>query len=115
MLEKIIVKIGGLLAIGFGQAGSEIIVKNMENNGGIDPMIPGKTIIAIFGFCDIHHFSDVNEILQAEIMIFVNQISEIVHKGVDKYSGAANKNIGEAFLLVWKYSEKDYFKKKGVL
>lgn len=26
ILEKIIVKIGGLLAIGFGQAGSEIIV-----------------------------------------------------------------------------------------
>ena len=62
-LEKIIVKIGGLLAIGFGQAGSEIIVKNMENNGSIDPMIPGKKIIAIFGFCDIHHFSEVNEIL----------------------------------------------------
>ncbi len=63
ILEKIIVKIGGLLAIGFGQAGSEIIVQNMQKNGGIDPMIPGKTIMAIFGFCDIRNFTDATEIL----------------------------------------------------
>ena len=26
---------------------------------------------------------------------------------MDKFSGAANKNIGDAFLLVWKYPEED--------
>lgn len=26
---------------------------------------------------------------------------------VDKFSGAANKNIGDAFLMVWKLSEED--------
>lgn len=35
-------------------------------------------------------------------MVFVNTIAEIVHSSVDKYGGAANKNIGDAFLLVWK-------------
>jgi class 3 adenylate cyclase len=40
-------------------------------------------------------------------MIFVNEIAEIVHGIVDKFSGAANKNIGDAFLLVWKYSDED--------
>lgn len=35
-------------------------------------------------------------------MIFVNNIAEIVHSMVDRYKGAANKNIGDAFLLVWK-------------
>lgn len=30
ILEKTIIKIGALLAIGFGEAGSEIIAKNME-------------------------------------------------------------------------------------
>lgn len=40
-------------------------------------------------------------------MIFVNEIGEIVHGIVDKYSGAANKNIGDAFLLVWKFEEED--------
>lgn len=38
-------------------------------------------------------------------MIFVNEIAEIVHTLVDFYSGAANKNIGDAFLLVWKFQD----------
>ena len=41
-------------------------------------------------------------------MLFVNEIGEIVHTIVDRYSGAANKNIGDAFLLVWKIEEEDY-------
>lgn len=39
-------------------------------------------------------------------MVFVNEIGAIVHGIVDKYCGAANKNIGEAFLLVWKFDQK---------
>ena len=40
-------------------------------------------------------------------MLFVNEIGEIVHGLVDAYSGAANKNIGDAFLLVWKFMDED--------
>lgn len=43
-------------------------------------------------------------------MVFVNTISEIVHSCVDRYGGTANKNIGEAFLLVWKFDDKDVIK-----
>lgn len=32
-----------------------------------------------------------------------------MHGIVDKYSGAANKNIGDAFLMVWKF-DKEYTK-----
>lgn len=39
-------------------------------------------------------------------MVFVNEIAKIVHSLVDHYSGAANKNIGDAFLLVWKFPEE---------
>ncbi len=35
-------------------------------------------------------------------MQFVNSIAEVVHSEVDLYLGAANKNIGDAFLLVWR-------------
>lgn len=42
ILENTIVKIGALLAIGFGEAGSAIISKNMEKSGEVDPMMPGK-------------------------------------------------------------------------
>jgi hypothetical protein len=39
--------------------------------------------------------------------VFVNEIADIVHGTVDKFSGAANKNIGNSFLLVWKFEEAD--------
>lgn len=42
-------------------------------------------------------------------MLFVNEVAEIVHSTVDNYSGSANKNIGDAFLLVWKFNKDDYF------
>lgn len=32
ILEKTILKLGALLALGFGEAGAEIIAKNMENS-----------------------------------------------------------------------------------
>ncbi len=107
ILEKTIIKIGALLALGFGEAGSEIIAQNMSKSGEVDPMIPGKKIMAIFGFCDIRNFTDATEILQEDVMVFVNEIAEIVHGLVDHFSGAANKNIGDAFLLVWKFPENE--------
>jgi len=70
-------------------------------------MLPGHKVICIFGFCDIRNFTDATEVLQEGVMLFVNEIGEIVHGIVDKYSGAANKNIGDAFLLVWKFSEQN--------
>ena len=69
--------------------------------GDMNPMIGGKKKCAIFGFCDIRQFAEITEVLQEDIMIFVNKISELVHSSVYRYGGGANKNIGEAFLLVW--------------
>jgi class 3 adenylate cyclase len=46
--------------------------------------------------------------LQEEILIFVNKIGSLVHESVYRYGGSANKNIGEAFLLVWKIPEDKY-------
>jgi class 3 adenylate cyclase len=108
ILEKLIMKIGALLAVGFGEAGSEIIASNMSQGGDVDPMLPGKKMLAIFGFCDIRNFTDATEVLQQGVMVFVNEIAEIVHGTVDHYNGSANKNIGDAFLLVWKFRTTDY-------
>ncbi|KAL4454661.1 hypothetical protein ABPG74_021866 [Tetrahymena malaccensis] len=110
ILEKLIIRIGALLAVGFGEAGSEIIAQNMKLSGSVDPMLPGKKIMAVFGFCDIRNFTDVTEVLQTGVMIFVNEIAQITHGVVDQYCGQANKNIGDAFLLVWKFRDKDYLK-----
>jgi hypothetical protein len=62
-LEDTIVKIGVLLALGFGEAGSAIIAINMVKGGDVDPMVKGNKIVAIFGFCDIRNFTDTTEIL----------------------------------------------------
>ncbi|EGR28579.1 hypothetical protein IMG5_172520 [Ichthyophthirius multifiliis] len=108
IIENAIIKIGTLLALGFGEAGSEIIGSNMANLGDINPMIAGKKKCAIYGFCDIRNFTDATEVLQEDVMIFVNNIGEVVHQMVDRYLGAANKNIGDAFLLVWKLPQNKY-------
>ena len=106
MLENSIAKICGLLAVGFGEAGSEVIAENMKRGGEINPMIPGKKVVAIFGFCDIRQFTDTTEVLQEGVMEFVNTIGKIVHMEVHLHGGSANKNIGDAFLLVWKFPKE---------
>jgi class 3 adenylate cyclase len=102
IIQSAIVKISALLAIGFGEAGGEIIKENLSNYQDLDPMLKGKRKTAIFGFCDIRGFQALNEILQEKTMVFVNEIADIVHSSVDRYGGAANKNIGDAFLMVWR-------------
>lgn len=118
ILEKTITKIGALLALGFGEAGSKIIISNMTNidDTEINPMIRGKKVMAIYGFCDIRNFTDTTEVLEEQVMIFVNEIAEIVHELTNDYGGYANKNIGDAFLLVWKF-ENDWieFNESGEL
>jgi len=69
IIENAIIKIGTLLALGFGDAGSEIIGSNMANPGDVDPMIPGKKKTAIYGFCDIRNFTDATEQLQVLFQI----------------------------------------------
>ena len=91
--------------IGFGEAGSETIRKNIANNGDVNAMIAGRKIVSIFGFCDIRNFTDCTEILQTDVMVFVNTIAYIVHRIIDELHGSANKNIGDAFLLTWKIPE----------
>lgn len=112
LLEAAITKIGHLLALGFGEAGSAIIGNNMTGEGELNPMIEGQRTYAIFGFTDIRNFAANTEVLQINIMSFVNQIAEISHSQVDKYGGSANKNLGEAFLFVWKYKTPDELKSR---
>ena len=104
MLEVAIGKMGTLLQIGFGTAGAEIIAKSLSDGGELDPMLPGSRVNAIFGFIDIRDFTYATEFLQQDVMIFVNKIAELTHRHVVASGGSPNKNIGDAFLLVWKLS-----------
>lgn len=109
LLEQTLYKIGALMAIGYGEAGSHLIANNMAQGDSINPMLPGEKIISIFGFCDIRKFTNATEILREGVMLFVNEIGHICHGIVDRYSGAANKNVGDAFLFVWKLDKEDMY------
>eukprot|EP00747_Dinoflagellata_sp_TGD_P090106 gnl/TRDRNA2_/TRDRNA2_164576_c1_seq1.p1 gnl/TRDRNA2_/TRDRNA2_164576_c1~~gnl/TRDRNA2_/TRDRNA2_164576_c1_seq1.p1 ORF type:complete len:371 (+),score=43.69 gnl/TRDRNA2_/TRDRNA2_164576_c1_seq1:108-1115(+) len=65
-------------------------------------MIPGVRVDCIVGSVRIRDFSTMVEVLQAKVMTFVNQVAEIIHGVVDEFHGAANKNNGETFLLIWR-------------
>ena len=91
-LQFAILRISALIAIGFGEAGGEILKENINSEQGLNPMIPGKKIQSVFGFCFIKNFTEINEVLQEKTILFVNTIADIVHSSVDKFQGVCNKS-----------------------
>eukprot|EP00971_Amphidinium_carterae_P098927 1956409-Amphidinium_carterae.1 len=81
ILEKTIIKLGSLLALGLGEAGTNIIGQNMSGSAsaGVNAMIPGSHVESLIGIVRVLHFSTAVEVLRAGIMTFVNQVAEIVH------------------------------------
>lgn len=103
ILDKTIIKLGTLLALGFGEAGTNIVSQNLGSNlSGVNAMMEGTRIDCILGNAWISDFSTATEVLQGKVMTFVNQVAEIVHGVIDEYAGAANKNNGDTFLLIWR-------------
>jgi len=95
------VKIGALLALGFGVGGARIVHDYTNENSDINLNLPGSLKYCFYGFCDIRQFTVISECLQERIINYVNTIAEIVHGTVDQYSGEPNRNIGDAFLIIW--------------
>ena len=70
MLEQTILKIGGLLQIGFGEAGAQIIGKNMTSEDDhLNIMLPGRRMMVLFGYCQIREFIDTTDCLLEEVMV----------------------------------------------
>jgi len=101
-VESALKKFGKLLQVAFGEAGAEIIGANMSSGGDLNLMMAGRKLDAIFGFIVVFHFAECTECLQEEIMTFVNQVADYIHKAVSQFEGFTNKNIGEAWLLAWR-------------
>lgn len=102
MLEQTLSKIGGLLQVGFGVAGSQIIGANMNAEGALNVLIPGQKVTCVVVFGIIEDFTETCSCLAENICTYINTIADIVHGNAHDWFGAANKNIGSAFLLVWK-------------
>ncbi|KAL3921868.1 MAG: hypothetical protein SGILL_002519 [Bacillariaceae sp.] len=108
-LMSTILRIGSLMKVGFGSAGVEIIRNNLQKGQSKNSFIlnsQGSTVSCIFLFCDIRQFTDATECLQEEVFVFTNKIAAVVHSICHSYGGAANKNIGDAFLLSWSLEDQ---------
>ncbi|VWU49457.1 adenylyl cyclase alpha, putative, partial [Hepatocystis sp. ex Piliocolobus tephrosceles] len=105
-MEENLMKLGTLMLLGFGEAGAKMISKNINEEERINLLVNGEIVYSVFSFCDIRNFTEITEMLKEKIMIFINLVAEIIHECCDFYGGSVNKNIGDAFLLVWKYDKK---------
>eukprot|EP00929_Paragymnodinium_shiwhaense_P111661 TRINITY_DN79999_c0_g1_i1.p1 TRINITY_DN79999_c0_g1~~TRINITY_DN79999_c0_g1_i1.p1 ORF type:complete len:954 (+),score=225.53 TRINITY_DN79999_c0_g1_i1:36-2897(+) len=109
ILEKTIVKLGTLLALGFGEAGMTIISQNMQgvDSAGVDAMVPGVQVDCILGVARMGEFGTFTEVLQTRVMTFVNQVAEVIHGCCDAYHGAPSRNYADMFMLVWTLQDDD--------
>ena len=103
LLENTIKKIGGLMRVSFGDAGSDIVARDLHEitDWNYTKVVPGRRTFAIYGYCHILDFSRTTEVLQEDVMVYVNRIAKTVHDIAAMWDGAANKNMGNSFLLVW--------------
>lgn len=62
-------KIMGLMQLGFGGAGHEIIASNLAGADGkeLDLLRKGRKMDCAYGFCDIRQFTDTVECLQDQV------------------------------------------------
>ncbi len=108
VLDKTITKIASLLAMGLGENGSNILSRSLKNNldQEINPMIEGNKTVAIYSYCEIKNFYEIFKVLKEDILVFVNDLAEIVHEICDENFGLPDKNLGEAFSLIWGIEEQ---------
>ena len=107
VLENAFRKIGVMLALVYGSAGSELITSCIKQEGNLTVLIRGREVLAVFGFVHIGHFDDLLARLRNKALRFINQIARLVHSQSEKYMGSVNRNLGDAFLLVWKLPEEE--------
>jgi hypothetical protein len=113
-LINAIAKIADLLRKCWGVAGAGIISSNLArtkegNTVVFNPTVPGKRVYALFGFVAINDFSNLLRALDRDVMILINDVSRVVHDEVYRWSlggsGQCNKNLGAAFLMVFRIGD----------
>jgi class 3 adenylate cyclase len=108
-LEATVLKLGSLLCVGLGQAGSKAITSSISSHQRSSLGQPdGRTVNGVFGFIYIRHFSTVTQILRDNTLLLINRIAEIVHGIVDEHNGfICRNNTGSSggFLIMWKLAD----------
>jgi Adenylate and Guanylate cyclase catalytic domain len=106
-----VAKITDLLRKCWGVAGADIISTNLSTQEGaltevFNPTVPGKSVYALFGFAAIGGFDNALRNLGGEVMPLINDVAAVLHGEVFRWgfgdSGQCNKNLGSAFLMVFR-------------
>eukprot|EP00928_Gymnodinium_smaydae_P070653 TRINITY_DN5444_c0_g3_i2.p1 TRINITY_DN5444_c0_g3~~TRINITY_DN5444_c0_g3_i2.p1 ORF type:complete len:1022 (-),score=169.14 TRINITY_DN5444_c0_g3_i2:113-3178(-) len=110
VLEKTVVKIGSLLALSFGEVGAEMVARNMKGSDSahLNAMTPGHVVDAVFALMKLRSFDDTTEVLQEQVMVFVNLVSAVVHSVCNEHSGSPTQSVGESYLLVWRLPQSGF-------
>lgn len=94
-----------------GVAGADIISTNLASREGalaevFNPTVPGKSVYALFAFAAINGFDHALKCLGGDVMILINDVARVLHDEVYRWgfgdSGQCNKNLGAAFLMVFR-------------
>ena len=110
-LINAVAKIADLLRKCWGVAGAGIISTNLATQEGaltevFNPTVPGKSVYALFGFAAIKGFDHALHNLGGDVMILINDVAAVLHGEVFRWgfgdSGQCNKNLGGAFLMVYR-------------
>lgn len=104
-LERDVLKICSLLVVGFGKEGTEVVVSSIQNTNEEGLKVvgdAGNKVECVFGYISICDFETITEVLESKMILFVNQIAEIVHGIVDEFSGFTCRSTGDGFFVVWK-------------
>jgi hypothetical protein len=117
-----VTKITDLLRKCWGVAGAGIISSNLARNKDgkntvvFNPIVPGKIVYAIFGFAGINDFSHLLRSLDKDVMTLINDVARVVHNEVYRWglgeSGQCNKNLGAAFLMVYRIGDSNEVREK---
>ena len=113
-LINAIAKIADLLRKCWGVAGAGIISSNLARTKDgktavFNPTVPGKRVYALFGFVAIREFDMMLRALKDDVMVLINDVARVVHDEVFRWSlgdsGQCNKNLGAAFLMVFRIGD----------
>lgn len=106
-----VTSITDLLRKCWGVAGADIISTNLASTGGaltevFNPTVPGKSVYALFGFAAINGFDHAMRSLGDDLIDLINNVAKVLHEEVFRWgfgdSGQCNKNLGSAFLMVFR-------------
>ena len=106
ILEETLARIGNLIKVSFGHNNEEIVSAYI-NADEMDMSRSGNTVRLIFGLVKIQKFTEITDLLQEQVLLFLNKIGRIVHACTGEWKGTPIKNDMGTFLVIWEQGHQN--------